>query len=145
MTREELIQSAKGKQPEAIFEQCFKNGMLNKDFNAFKRTHTTLLKVVLDAIELAIEAERYLNAENNAKVEVYESAQFKNAETKEFVRQFVRECAIHEFLKFGVEIEGKIIAAFEEHQTAFDWKERYIATANVVELKKFNAYKRYEK
>lgn len=34
-----------------IFEYHFKKGMINKDFEAFKRTHPTLLRVILAAMD----------------------------------------------------------------------------------------------
>lgn len=33
-----------------IFEKHFRNGMIVKDFEAFKRTHPTLLKCILEAM-----------------------------------------------------------------------------------------------
>lgn len=34
-----------------LFEKHFKKGMLNKDFEAFKRSHPTLLRCILSALE----------------------------------------------------------------------------------------------
>lgn len=39
---------------EEILEKHFRKGMINKDFNSFKKTHPTLTKCVLDAINEAL-------------------------------------------------------------------------------------------
>lgn len=33
-----------------IFEKHFRRGMVNKDFNSFKRTHPTLLRCIMNAM-----------------------------------------------------------------------------------------------
>jgi hypothetical protein len=33
-----------------IFEKHFKKGMINKDFESFKKTHPTLIKCILEAM-----------------------------------------------------------------------------------------------
>ncbi len=43
-----------------ILEECFKEGMINKDFESFKKTHPTLLKVVLRAMQRATETNTLL-------------------------------------------------------------------------------------
>lgn len=39
---------------EQILEKHFRKGMINKDFNSFKRAYPTLTKCVLDAINEAL-------------------------------------------------------------------------------------------
>lgn len=43
-----------------ILEECFKEGMINKDFESFKRNYPTLLKVILRAMQRATETNTVL-------------------------------------------------------------------------------------
>lgn len=81
-----------------ILEKCFKEGMVNKDFEAFKTTHPTLLTVVLNAMG--------------------ESSEAKDQEIKKLEEQ----------LKAADAREQSIIEAIEEEISALDgvYKAPYI-------------------
>jgi hypothetical protein len=54
-----------------IFEKHFRRIMFNKDFNSFKRTHPTLLKAVLNAMDEVDKRERPMKTDdlNNSEHE----------------------------------------------------------------------------